>query len=881
MTAATNLRAVAVLTIAVAGLSKPTIAALAPPPQAENLGLSPAEAREYPSFDDTASGLVSRGLAAKALRRRLTDRPDDPDLPRLLANQNRLVESLEHLRRIVERQPDQIARAFGTLQTLAFITDASLPHAQALRDIVVRAKEQVSTLSREEAAKATRVLLAVESGLNRQGGARNSWEATLTAFVRDYAGTETALMTEVDVINARPLNAGRLAALDEFAARHQGTCAAAKALHQKGFDLAYNASALRMGPVSGADPTVRFQQVVEIARQLETGGYGACEWVDKAPALISGFSAYQPKFSRPENIDVMLAEYRAFVRKHFALDEPNAVGSTVAFVIAKRMGDLFELKGDRVAGIEGVLSELEQSAKVRAAAQSLRAAYYLGTLANNPADRPAMVSKAIATLQAIHAGASVPYARRALSTLASLLYHERDYGRAREAYGLYLKQDPSSAWSWVAALRFGQTSVELNDLDGALSAFRLAATVSAAAIAPGKVLAHAYAADVLAALGRPGEAAQSAELALAGWDDDFGARYSIRGNQARLPGDEPFAILDDAAVAKEQLPRRIDELRRSATSPAGSALEQGRWFMARGRLDDARAALARAASEGRGTALGAAALALSYRASLEYALRLTDVQNPKRDEAAAMRELDRLAAEPLDFAVVAAAMAQATLRSQQGQAADADAVMTTALERWKSGQPVNPAAPAPNSVAADVAAIRAEIVRPLGGGVYSGKAWNAFTWPNQLPRFVVINPDVAVKLSTGEATTVALRHPLPGLNNVLFLNADDLGLLTSMMRALGGTARGQPARVMDTPNQPIGPSLDVRAFWNRYFPTRPGHWSGWEFETYPTITDVTFHNAERTRAAVRVTVGYSGCTAVLVKENGAWRATELVNCWVT
>ena len=36
-----------------------TTAALAPPPQAENLGLSPAEAREYPSFDNTASGLVS------------------------------------------------------------------------------------------------------------------------------------------------------------------------------------------------------------------------------------------------------------------------------------------------------------------------------------------------------------------------------------------------------------------------------------------------------------------------------------------------------------------------------------------------------------------------------------------------------------------------------------------------------------------------------------------------------------------------------------------------------------------------------------------------------------------------------------------------------
>jgi hypothetical protein len=86
---------------------------------------------------------------------------------------------------------------------------------------------------------------------------------------------------------------------------------------------------------------------------------------------------------------------------------------------------------------------------------------------------------------------------------------------------------------------------------------------------------------------------------------------------------------------------------------------------------------------------------------------------------------------------------------------------------------------------------------------------------------------------------------------------------------------------METPNQPAGRAVDVRAYWNRFFPMRQGHWSGWVFETYPIIRDVTFQNAERTRAAVRVEVGYSGGTVILEKQQGIWRAVELVNLWIT
>jgi hypothetical protein len=59
------------------------------------------------------------------------------------------------------------------------------------------------------------------------------------------------------------------------------------------------------------------------------------------------------------------------------------------------------------------------------------------------------------------------------------------------------------------------------------------------------------------------------------------------------------------------------------------------------------------------------------------------------------------------------------------------------------------------------------------------------------------------------------------------------------------------------------------------------HWSGWEFEAYPRVTRIEFQNAARTRAAVSVTVGYSGTTIVVTREQDVWRAIEMVGLWVT
>ena len=98
---------------------------------------------------------------------------------------------------------------------------------------------------------------------------------------------------------------------------------------------------------------------------------------------------------------------------------------------------------------------------------------------------------------------------------------------------------------------------------------------------------------------------------------------------------------------------------------------------------------------------------------------------------------------------------------------------------------------------------------------------------------------------------------------------------------LGGTRRRQPQAIMETPNQPVGDSMQILRLWNKFFHARPGHWGGWETETYPVIREIQFTDIARTKASARVTIGYSGATVELEKEEGRWVAKRLTDRWVT
>ena len=847
----------------------------------QSVRLSPDDLAEFPLFDSGARRTLATGLERKELRRRLAETPDDPDLARLLADREGLEEeALRLLRRIAEAHPDRIAPAFRSFPTYRFTMDRTKPHAQGLQEIVALATTKLAKLPREDAARAAFALLPIATQL--EPGGNKAWEPKLRALISEYAGTESAVRAEVSLIGVGRVTAATLTAYDDFARAHAGTCAAGSAVYAKLSYLAHN------DPARQSDPTARFQTVLDGVRQLEQNGLQKCEGLGNVSDLVVRFYAYQPTFSSEANIDAMIEGYAAFVRTHFVLDAANLADNGIGYVVTRKMADLYAQRGGRVTGVERLLSELEAVAAQRGAARLLRAWFYMRLMADPPSkeslDRAILRDKAIGVLRALHAERSEPFSRRALATLASFYFYERDYTSARTIYQEYLKRYPSSPWAWLATFRLGETELELDNLPAAAAAFERCALSDGPAAPLARVVGGVNASNTYGALGRAADAVERLRRAASAWDDDFGPWQQVRTSQAPGPRDETFRLAETTAettIHRESLPGRLASLEESARSRGGGSLERGRWLVHRARFDDARVAFERSRAESRGTPFESRARSWLHRAQLERALELATLENPRRDEANAIRELDHLGRASLDFNVTAARIARATIASSVGKTADADAMMTAALDAWRKGQPRG-ASPAPG-LDADVYAIRSAIFLPLGGGIYASAKgrWNAFTWPARLPTFLLVNPAVTVKLSTGERTRVVLRQPIDGFDNVLYVDEEGLALLTRIMTTLGGTRRREPVQPMETPNQPIGRSLDVRAFWDRFFPTRPGHWSGWEFEAYPQITEVAFADPERTRAFAQVTVGYSGATVVLVKQAGVWKAVELTNFWIT
>jgi hypothetical protein len=112
----------------------------------------------------------------------------------------------------------------------------------------------------------------------------------------------------------------------------------------------------------------------------------------------------------------------------------------------------------------------------------------------------------------------------------------------------------------------------------------------------------------------------------------------------------------------------------------------------------------------------------------------------------------------------------------------------------------------------------------------------------------------------------------PGLDQVLFLNAEQQAVLTTIVAKLGAN-----------PTQECSVSSnDILGLWNKFFPTER-RLGGFAFDnyprvafvTYPAITDIEFLDSERTKAVVRIVVGSEGGTIVLEKEGGTWTAIAL------
>jgi tetratricopeptide (TPR) repeat protein len=835
---------------------------------AQSAGL-PAFPPDFPQQDSRIWSLREKGLIATLAARSLAASPDSADTFELLMRAGRHADSLAVLQRIAANRPDDLPRALRLAPELASQLARSDvgEHAAAMRELMPSLKALVAQRPREEAAQAARHLLSVESQLTRP--ASGVYAQRMQALLQEYAGTEAARLMEPDAIAERPEDIQkRLQALDAFAREHPGTAAAAKALYHRGYHLAHNGMSAGMEPARG-DPVNRLLLVHEIVKDLEGGPYPRGEWTDKARDFIVGFSSYQPTYA-PGSLDRVIAVYEEFARSHFALDDRGATSWGVGYLISQKIADLYALKGDRIAGVERLIAEIAGDAAKAPAARYLLAEFYLLLRDAQTADeRSTRIAKARETLAVLHAESEGLYQRKALARLAILEFGEREYASAAKHLSEYIARYADSPWAWVAALRLGQAHAAVGNWAAAAAAYQSAAA-RFSSIPPGRVLAHAYAARALEALGRFDEALAEHERALTRWDRDYGETYSLYFTRPARP-EERFSIAkDDVEVIRTALAARVAGLKTTLRVPGAALLERGRWLFAQARLDDAATALERVLKEHPRSALAGDARVLLHRVRLTRALERADAA-----------ELERLSREPFDFWVAAAKMTSAALASKQGDSKSADALMTEAFSAWQTHQASVMPSAAPSALELDVLEIRNVMFRPRGDGLFTGTNWELQSLKPPPTPFFMMRQSVDVKPPDGEVVKVRIDRALPDFPNVLFFDAEQLAFFDLLLARAGGTEKREPTSVMQVPNQPAGGSVALLALLTKFFPARPGHWGGWMFETFPTITRIEFTGAERTKAVVRFTVGYEGASAIFEKQNGVWTFKEMKNRWIT
>lgn len=220
-----------------------------------------------------------------------------------------------------------------------------------------------------------------------------------------------------------------------------------------------------------------FWKLIGIVKELESGRYPPCEWVKRAPSLMSNFSAFNPAYA-PGSIDITLRGHKEFVRTHFALADEYPLSTGSGYIITTKMLDLFKQNGEGIAGVERVLAALEKEATDPSAVQFLRARFYLQSMDREPmSERAVFYRKAVGSLDQLITSGAGTYQRKALATLASLYFAEGDYRNARAAFRKYVDAHPKTTWAWVAALRIGQCSEALDELTAAVDADLKAAAV--------------------------------------------------------------------------------------------------------------------------------------------------------------------------------------------------------------------------------------------------------------------------------------------------------------------------------------------------------------------------------------------------------------------
>ena len=838
-------------------------------------------AAEYPEADISTWSALRKGLLSDLASRRLDNNLHSPETAELLAEAGRAHDMIRVLRTIADARPQDLPGAleFAASRASNFRFAPEPIDPAAIRAVVTSAGTRLPKLPREEAARLAFALRLFE--MQFVPAQRLDWQIELRTLVETHAGTEEAILRQVDLLENQVMTSGRpgmprqTEPLDRFIQEHQGTVAAAKALYLKGTGIAMNSREPK-----GADPTERLLQVIGIVEDLESGRYPSCEWVWKAPSIVAWFYAYEPRFA-PGNRDRFVGAYLQFLKTHLSLDREQPARVGVGAMLTSHLPTFLKTEGAGVPEVERIFDVAERELNAPNEVRFLRAHYYAMQMreSRTSLERPVLYRKAQELLTSVHITGDGWIQRKALATLGTLQFAERDYRNALSSLQLYLQSYPETGWSWLAALRVGDAEEALGNLAAAADAYRSAAEryVDAPLAA---VFGHARAARALEAMGDFNGALVEYRRSRAGWDRDYGETYRIYDMRRPLASNTVVPLSNEDEIRRFTLEQRIKELTAAVSSEAEVMFERGRWLVLNGRRDDGIKVLREVLGKYPTTGAAVSARDTITRARLDAALDLADVEKPGSNEDAAMKELELLAREPAGFWTTAAKVARGTILWKRSQPIDAETLATEGFNELLALQKARMPVQRPSALEADVIAVRDFVFRPHGDGPFQGLHWEFKPDVSRKP-FVVLRSHLNVKTPDGAESEVKAYAVPPGFDNALLLTSEELGFFNRAMTKIGGTKRREPGHVMEVPNQPAGPSIDVLAFLNRLFPAMPGHWGGWMFETFPMITRIEFLNAERTRAAVAFTIRYEGATLILEKVDNRWVMKSMTNRWIT
>ena len=804
---------------------------------------------DYPLEDHSVWVFVRQGLRNQAADLQLARAPESPETVGVLLDAYRPGDALTVLRRIVERRPERMGAAFRAASGRAHqFNDDGRPYPPVVQEIVAKARQRLRQLPLEQAADAAWYLNFI--ALPVPGQTPIPWPEQLRAFLTEYPGTQAALRAELALLEQNATTPAQLAHVEAFARRHTGTAIGAQALYNA-------ASRVRSFQDSrDADPTERLLRVAALARELHSGAYPDGEWVRLAPGLVINFFATEPRYSK-ENVARVVAVFREFLVKSFDVSV-NALGGGVGYLITEKLPVIFAAGGaEPIAHIDSFLLDLERAVPEPAAVGYVRGLWYrhLADRANDVEMRNEWRQKAEATLLNLARTGSGLYNRKALASLASLAFKQRNCGVALRHYREYVSRFPQSEWTWVAGLRLGQCEQFLGNWAEARQAYE--SVTSAGVLPPALVLGHTFAGRASEALDDFERARNSYARAERAWDQRFAALYfNTYQFYTRLDG-EPCNGCDPRSkddVSKDWLRMRLTQLR-SFSQPGTALLARGRSFATEESWGNAVKSLDEFLRLYPNSPGAAEARELRTRAKLEIALQQAGPDASEESQRAALAALESLATEPYGFSVFASQVARATLQALVTSEAQAAPLMSDALARWHEHGVVLFSRRPTTAFQQDVMNIRDVVFRA----------------PDRPPPFFLATPDIRVVLHDGSNVKVEASSRLAVRPGALLLYEAQIGLLERILTGLGGTRR-HPDQTREVPF--------VQRFWNRFFTMGPGHWGGWILQTFPIVNEVTFIDVARTRGAARIRTGYQGSTQLLTKSDGTWRVTGVTGHWI-